>query len=220
MPLTQKERLEINTLVARFEADTGIQAVAAVTAKADAYPEIPWKAYAMGSAIGALAAALDPLAIGEWTQTGVIALDAMVILAAGALCSLVAAFVPAAGRLFLDRLRARGEAQQYAQTMFLERELFRTSGRKAVLVVMCRFERIAVVVADTGLAEYAPRADLSAIGEAAGALLSGVGRGDVVAAFELAFDRLRALLQQRGFSAAPLVGNEIDDEVVVMEKGA
>jgi putative membrane protein len=220
MPLTQKERLEINTLVARFEADTGIQAVAAVTAKADAYPEIPWKAYAMGSAIGALAAALDPLAIGEWTQTGVIALDAMVILAAGALCSLVAALVPAVGRLFLDRLRARGEAQQYAQTMFLERELFRTSGRKAVLVVMCRFERIAVVVADTGLAEYAPRADLSAIGEVAGALLSGVGRGDAVAAFELAFGRLRALLQHRGFSAAPLVGNEIDDEVVVMEKGA
>ena len=97
MRLTQKERLEINTLVARFEADTGIQAVAAVTAKADAYPEIPWKAYAMGSALGALAAALDPLEIGEWTQTGVIALDAMVILAAGALCSLVAAFVPAAG---------------------------------------------------------------------------------------------------------------------------
>lgn len=41
MPLSRKERQQINTLVARVEAYTGIQAVAAVTAKAEAYPEIP-----------------------------------------------------------------------------------------------------------------------------------------------------------------------------------
>ena len=39
MPLSQEERQQINALVARFEADTGIQAVAAVTDKADAYPD-------------------------------------------------------------------------------------------------------------------------------------------------------------------------------------
>ena len=53
MPVSQKEQQEINSLVARFEAGTGIQAVAAIVRKADAYPEIPWKAYAIGSAIGA-----------------------------------------------------------------------------------------------------------------------------------------------------------------------
>src|SRR5687767_10895581 len=48
MPVSEKEQQQINSLVARFEAATGIQAVAAVVAKADAYPEIPWKAYAIG----------------------------------------------------------------------------------------------------------------------------------------------------------------------------
>ena len=48
MPVSDKEQQQINRLVAQFETDTGIQAVAAVVRKADAYPEIPWKAYAIG----------------------------------------------------------------------------------------------------------------------------------------------------------------------------
>jgi putative membrane protein len=216
MPLTNKERQQINTLVARFEADTGIQAVAAVTGKADAYPEIPWKAYAMGSAFGALAAAFNPVVISGWSQASIIAFDAMVILAAGAAFALIAAFVPAAGRLFLDRLRARSEALQYAQSMFLARELFGTSRRCAVLIVICRFERVAVVLADTGLAQYTPLDELNGIAAAAGSALA---RGDPAGAFELMFDRLKALLQLRGFSPVPVEANEIDDEVV-MERGA
>src|SRR3954468_1133754 len=124
MPYTEKERQQINTIVARFEADTGIQAVAAITARADAYPEIPWKAYAMGSALGAALAAVNPLVISGWTHATLIAFDSMLILAAGAMLSLLAAFVPAAGRLFVDRLRAQNEAEQHAQGIFLERELF------------------------------------------------------------------------------------------------
>src|SRR3954468_24753967 len=101
MPYTEKERQQINTIVGRFEADTGIQAVAAIAAKADAYPEIPWKAYAMGSALGAAAAALNPLIISGWTHASVIAFDAMLILSGGAMLSLLAPLVPSVGRLFL-----------------------------------------------------------------------------------------------------------------------
>ena len=110
MPLSHKERQQINTLVARFEADTGVEAVAAVTGKADAYPEIPWKAYAMSSALAALAAAFAPPPITDWTQSGLIAFDAMLILAAGAVLSILAALVPGIGRVFLDRTRAHNEA--------------------------------------------------------------------------------------------------------------
>lgn len=216
MPLSQKERQQINTLVARFEANTGVQAVAAITAKADAYPEIPWKAYAIGSALGAFATVLDPLYKSSWTSANSMAMDAMIILGTGAVLAMVAAFIAPFGRLFLDSLRAQKEALQYAQTMFLERELFGTANRRAVLIVMCRFERTAVVLADTGLAQYAAPAALNDIGLAAGEPLR---RGEAVAAFELALDRVGSLLQATGFEPMAPLTNELEDDVMT-ERGA
>jgi hypothetical protein len=63
MPLSDKERLQINTLVTRFESATGVQAVAAVTRTTDAYPEIRWKAFTPGASLGALAAVLHSTVI-------------------------------------------------------------------------------------------------------------------------------------------------------------
>jgi putative membrane protein len=211
-PLSQQERLEINNLVARFESATGVQAVAAVTPKADAYPEIPWKAFALGASLAGLVAALHPTVIRIWSDTGVAALDAMLILGSGALFAALSAFVPVFGRLLLDRVRARGEAQQYAKELFLERELFRTRSRRAVLVVMCRFEGLAVIVADSGLAQYAPPAELGSIAEAAGALTR---KGDLRGAFALAFERVETLLTQGGMAADGAPDNELDDDVLV-----
>jgi uncharacterized membrane protein len=211
-PVSEQERQEINRLVARFESDTGVQAVAAVTLKADAYPEIPWKAFALAASLAGLVAAMHPSVIRIWSDTGVAALDAMLILGSGALLAALAALVPPLGRLFLDRERARGEALQYAQTLFLERELFRTGSRCSVLVVMCRFEGIAVIVADCGLAQYAPPADLGTIGVEAGVLMR---RGNLGGAFEAAFERIKALLARSGMQPLPAVANEIDDDVLV-----
>ena len=215
MPLSEQERLQINALVSRFESATGVEAVAAYTAKADAYPEIPWKAFALGSSLAALAAALHPGVIRIWSDTSVAALDAMLVIGTGVVLAILAAFVPAVGRMFLDRVRAQAEALQYAQSVFLERELFRTRARRAVLVVTCRFEGIAVVIVDSGLAQYAPAAELSDIGAEARALLR---RGELHRAFELAFDRVRELLERGGFQRGD-AANEIGDDVV-MEKGA
>jgi putative membrane protein len=216
MPLSDKERLQINTLVARFESDTGVQAVAAFTRRADAYPEIPWKAFALGAALGALIAALHPMVISLPIDSSMPAADAMLVLGAGAALAAIAVLVPRFGRLFVDRIRAEVEAKQYAQSLFLERELFRTRARCAVLVVMCRFEGAAVVIADTGLAQHAPAAELNAIAKAAGALL----RRDLPgAAFELAFDRLKATLALYGHTRIAAEVNELEDTLVT-EKDA
>jgi putative membrane protein len=210
-PVSEKERLQINQLVARFEHATGVEAVAAVTARADAYPEIPWKAFALGASVAALAAALHPTVIRIWSDVGIAALDAMLILGTGAVLAALAALVPAFGRFFLDRVRARSEALQYGESMFLERELFRTRGRRAVLVVMCRFEGLAVVLADSGLAQYAPPAKLGAIGAEAGAIMR---RGDMAGAFELAFSRIEALLAAHGMRPEARE-NALDDDMLI-----
>ena len=54
MHLTEQEQQQINELVAEVEAKSGARMPVAVIGKADAYPEIPWKAFAVGAAVAAL----------------------------------------------------------------------------------------------------------------------------------------------------------------------
>jgi putative membrane protein len=216
MPISEKEQQQINAVVARFEASTGVQAVAAIARKADSYPEIPWKAYAIASALAALAVAVfTPFSRTGWNANA-LGLNAMLIIGAGAVLAIAAALAPFAGRLFLDRHRAELEARQHAKTLFLERELFRTRDRRAVLVLLLRFERLAVVMPDAGLAGLLSAAELLALSESAGALLS---RRGAVAAFEHAFGRLELLLSSHGVQPSRGGANELPDEIIV-EKGA
>lgn len=214
MTPTPQQRERINALIAQFEGDTGIQAVAAVTARADAYPDVPWKAYAIGSSVGAIAAAVNPFLIQGWSHASLIALDAMLILSAGVVFAVLAAFVPAIGRLFLDRIRTEAEALQYAESLFLQRELFRTRDRRAVLIVLCCYERVAVVVVDTGVRQHAPAAAITEISRASGASFRQRG---IVAGFETAFSRLSEQLKRSGF-APTAAANELADDVVVEDR--
>lgn len=211
MPVSDKEQQEINTLVARFETASGVQAVAAVVRKADSYPEIPWKAYALGSALGAVPVMLPAAALAALGVVPTLGFHALTILGAGAALATAAALVPAAGRLFLDRLRAQAEARQYAQAMFLEREIFATSGRRALLVFVTRFERVVVILADKGLAQSAPASALDAI---AAATQQALEREGVTAAFACAFDALAMLLKANDSPGASR-SDEIDDALIV-----
>lgn len=216
MPVSEKEQQQINTLVTRFEAATGIQAVAAVVAKADAYPEIPWKAFAMGSVLGALAVASFPLLLADWNVASTLAYYAMAIIGAGAVLAAAAAFVPAAGRLFLDRVRAEGEVRQYGLAMFVERQIFCTPERCAILLLVSRYEGVAVILPDTGLSQHAPRAEVERIAASMRAALASRG---VAAAFEAGFEGLTALIQMHGYTPRPLGANVLDDALIA-EKGA
>lgn len=44
--------------VAEVEKRTGVQIVVAVIEKSDSYPELPWKAFALGAAVAGLAVSL------------------------------------------------------------------------------------------------------------------------------------------------------------------
>ena len=216
MPVSEKEQQQINSIVARFEAATGIQAVAAVVAKADAYPEIPWKAYAIGSALAALTVTCFPFLLADWNSASTLAYYAMAIIGAGAVLAAAAAFIPAAGRLFLDRVRAESEVRQYGLAMFVERQIFCTTERCAVLLLVSLYERVAVILPDTGLAQYAPRAEAERI---AGSMRAALARRGVPAAFEAGFEELTALVAARGYAARAPGANVLDDAVIA-EKGA
>ncbi len=142
MFLSKAEIDAVDLKVARVHAATGVRVVAAQIGKADTYEELPWKAFALGASLAAMAV------VGTAHQN---VRPAIIMLAAGALAALLAIFVPAFGRLFLHGARCEAEVGVYAEALFLRRELFKTPHRDAILILVSRFERRVHILPDIGL---------------------------------------------------------------------
>jgi putative membrane protein len=215
MTPSAQEQQQINELVAQFEAASGAQAVVAIVGKADSYPEIPWKAFALGASLAALA-----VTAGAWLGPGWASVHSPLsataaMLGTGAALGLLAAFVPACGRLFLDRVRADAEARQYAQALFLERRLDATAARTGVLILLSLYERAIVVLPDAGLAA---RLDCAVLERLIGDMAPLLARGRTVEALRAGLGALARALRAGGLKPGA-GGNELPDAVIV-EKGA
>ncbi len=81
----------------------------------------------------------------------IIAVSATLVV--GVVCALLCVVVPTFARLFLETHRAEVEVRQYADSLFLSRELFATRRRTGILMLVSLFERRVVVLPDTGLSE-------------------------------------------------------------------
>jgi putative membrane protein len=150
MALTPSEAEAIDARVAAVEAATGVEVVAALIGKADAYVELPWKAFALGASVAAFAAAIADAVRPDWIVAHAALKWAVAILAAGGASALAAVFVPGWARAFLTPARREVEVRQYAQALFLERELFRTGDRTGVLLLVSAFERRIEILPDAG----------------------------------------------------------------------
>ena len=154
MYLTPTDMQAIEARVAALEKDLGIEVVTIVVGKSDVYPETVWKAFALASSLAALAVALGDMLRPDWI-TGTAVLSSIVaILGSGASCALATVYIPGFARLFLRDSRAALEAAQYAKVQFLERQLFATPQRTAVLILVAMLERRVVILADVGLREH------------------------------------------------------------------
>lgn len=216
MYLTPQEQQQINGLVAEVEAATGAQVLAAVIGKADAYPEIPWKAFAAGAAITAFAVVLDDWLRPGWVSMHSAIFDVIAILGTGAALGLLTVFIPPFARLFLDRLRADTEARQYARSMFLERELFRTRQRTGILLLVSRFEHAVVILPDEGIRSRVNDAELDRVIAHMTPLLA---RGETAAALRGGLQALKTRLLDKGFGSTSADADEIAASLV-QEKGA
>lgn len=161
MQLAQEEQSEINRLVTELEAKSGAQVLVVIVPRADAYPEIPWKAFAMGAVFAGLAVATGSLHRAAWAAAHP-ALITAAISGAGAALAVLAILVPWFARLFVPWLRAKMEVRQYAQGVFLKRGVFATRERVGVLLLISRFEREAVILADAGIRKHVTEEQLAA----------------------------------------------------------
>jgi len=213
--LDQGESAALEQAIAGLEAQTGVQLVTAVIGKADSYVELPWKAFALGTAFAALALVVADALSPRWTGADSALIFAVAILGAGAVSALLAVAAPAYARLFLRATRRDLEVRHYAQAFFLRRELFATRGRNGILLLVALFERKVEILPDVGLHARFDRTDWRTVIDAMTPLLR---ERRCFGALQQGVARLEALLLAKGMSTAS-GGNELADRPI-QETGA
>jgi uncharacterized membrane protein len=203
MNLSETGRRDIGERATRLEARTGVQVVATVVGKCGAYPEIPWKAFALFSGLAFLAAML-------WHPDAV--LGGLTFLLGGAVAALASIFLPAFARLFLDAARREAETRQYAASFFLDQNLSPTQQRNAILILVGVFERTVVILPDAGLRDRVSNADLQ---DVIAHMTPQLAAGRIAPALRDGLDALEALLVAKGFAGgggADEIAQEVFEE--------
>ncbi|MEE9910820.1 MAG: TPM domain-containing protein [Deltaproteobacteria bacterium] len=207
--LNDEERSRLNQSIADAEARTGVQIVLTVVERSDVYAELPWKAFALGASCAGLLVlimnAIWPLT--SPTQAMFLAMIMMLVPAAG--FALLTVFVPDFARLFLPAHRAEAETRQYAESLFLSRQLFAAPERKAVLLLVSLFERRVVVLPDTGLVR---KLNQGATAKVIQSMRPHLVAGRTAQALEAGLQKMEEMIVQ------PEVSHELPN--IIEEKGA
>jgi|WetSurMetagenome_2_1015567.scaffolds.fasta_scaffold14860_4 putative membrane protein len=151
--LNDSDRAGLETRIRQTETETGVQIVMSVIGKSDNYPELPWKAFACGASAAGTALFLYGIAFPAWETRSTFLAAVTVLLGTAILMALLALLAPGFARLFLSRERMETETHQYAGSLFLSHELFKSEERRGVLIMVSRFERHVVILPDKGVSE-------------------------------------------------------------------
>lgn len=161
--LSENDKVVLEKRIAEAEKLSQTQIVLATVKRSDCYREIPWKAFALGTSVaGLLALSFDLLFIG-WLRNSNVLISVVAILAIGAFMALLTILLPGFAKLFLPDSRADTETHQYAESLFLSKELFATERRTGILLVISLFERKVIILPDKGLKDIVSEDDLKYI---------------------------------------------------------
>jgi len=149
--LSDTDRNRLDKRIAEAEKLTKAQFVLATVYRSDNYAEIPWKAFALGTSITALTVFLLDLLLMRWITDTIILFSVVAILATGVIFFYLTLTFPRFSRFFLSESRRETETLQYAESLFLSRELFTTEGRRGILLLVSQFERQVVILPDKGV---------------------------------------------------------------------
>lgn len=210
-PLDAEAQAAIRQRVAALESASGVELVVAVIPRADSYPEIPWRAFALGASFAGAAAVAHALLEPGWGAFHSVAGTAVAMLAVGGAAALITVWVAPFARLLLPRARRQAEVLQHAQAMFLEGDLHRTRKRDAILLLVSLLEHEVVLLPDRGIRDRLAADQLAPVVAAVTARLA---KGQLRNALLDGIARLQEALAARGFSAQPGDTSEIADDVL------
>lgn len=210
--LSDTDHILLDKRITDTEKQTGAQIVLASVMRSDSYVEIPWMAFAFGASIAGLLTIFMDLFVLGWPTGDMILYSVAAILAAGALCVLLTVLFPGLARLFLSHHRRETETMQYAESLFLSRELFATKNRRGILLLVSQFERQVVILPDIGVRELLSQEVLK---EVISAMIQQLRRHELRQALETGLDGIREAL------GSPVTGvtdkNELSDEIIEEE---
>lgn len=215
MYFSEDEIQRLNAHIRQLEKNTGVELVAAVVGKCDNYPEIPWKAFASGVALSSLASLLQAMLRPDWLSSYSALVHTVIVLGVGATMALLTAAWSGWARCFLDKARAELEMRQYAQSLFLEHDVFATRGRTGLVLLVGLFERQVVILPDSGLDAYLPSGALQPV---IAAMTPDLKRGDRFRALNQGLSAMEESLRGAGFEPAADETDQIP-ETLIQRKG-
>ncbi len=207
--LSEDDKIFLEARIAEAEKKTRAQIVLATARRCDSYAEIPWKAFAFGASIAALIVFLFDLFFPVWYTGTITLLSIGAILAAGIIPALLTVTCESFARIFLLQSRKQQETLQYAESLFLTRELFATGGRRGILMLISRFEKQIVILRDTGVRD---RLSMDVMRSIISKMTLPLRKKEFRKAFETGLDELLIVLEP------PLKGteerNELSNEII------
>jgi putative membrane protein len=132
-------------------------------------------------------------------------------LGSGVVLAIMTLIFPAFARLFLSDSRAETEVKQYADSLFLSREIFATANRSGILILVSQFERKVIILPDTGLHNILTADVLQKVISAMKPLLK---KRETSQAFETGLEHLTLLLQNKVKGSGK---NELPDDIIEEE---
>ena len=204
----------IREAVDRAEEGTAGEIVPYVVAASDGYEGTVWRGAALGSLLGALAAAILHAAAGAWGLAPVLWIAAPPLLGAAA-GYLATSLIPPLRRALLLPDVVDRRVRRRAAVAFLEEEVFRTAERTGILIFLSLFEHRAVVLGDSGINAKVGSAEWQGIVDR---LTAGIRGGRPADAMIEAMGECGELLERRGVEIRADDRNELSDELRLRDR--
>lgn len=207
--LSENDKDLLEKKITRAEEHLRSQLVLATVIRSDSYPEIPWKAFALGVSVSGLLALSGNLLFPGWIQGMAVLIAVLAMLATGAAMALLTILLPVFARLFLNDSRAETETRQYAESLFLSRQLFLTKHRTGILLLISLFEKKVVIIPDKGISDHVSSVDIQRI---ITLMKAPLGRNEFRLSMEIAVDELTRIIEP--LTADDTTGNELSNRII------
>lgn len=207
--LSENDKELLEKTIARAEEQLRSQIVLATVIRSDSYAEIPWKAFALGVSVSGLLALSGNLLFPGWIQGMAVLIAVVAMLATGAAMALLTIFLPVFARLFLNDNRAETETRQYAESLFLSRQLFLTKHRTGILLLISLFEKKVVIIPDKGICDHVSNGDIQRI---ITLMKTPLEKHEYRRSMEIAVDELTRIIEPLTTDAGDELPNKIIEE--------
>lgn len=207
--LSENDKDLLEEKVTLAEEQTRSQIVLATVMRSDSYADIPWKAFALGVSVSGLLALAGNIFFPGWIQGMAVLIAVVAMLATGAVLALLTIFLPEFARLFLNDNRAESETRQYAESLFLSRQLFLTKHRTGILLLISFFEKKVVIIPDKSICNHVNTSDIQRI---IGLMRDTLVKNEIRLSMEIAVDELTRIIEP--LTADDKAGDELSNRII------